>query len=58
MVISNKEELEGMRTAGRLASQVLDMIGEYVVPGVTTGDLDQRCHAYIIKTLDAIPAPL
>jgi methionyl aminopeptidase len=51
-------ELDGMRLAGRLAAQVLDMIGAHVQPGVSTDELDAICHAYITGTLDAIPAPL
>lgn len=47
-----------MRVAGRLAADVLDMIGDYVKPGVTTGELDQICHDYITKQQQAIPAPL
>ena len=34
------------------------MIRPHVVPGVTTGILDQICHDYIVNTLGAIPAPL
>jgi methionyl aminopeptidase len=48
---------EGMRKAGLLAAQVLDMITDYVVPNVTTEELDQRCHDFIIQN-GAIPAPL
>ncbi len=47
-----------MRVAGRLAADVLDMIGEHVKPGVTTGELDAICHRYITETQGAIPAPL
>ena len=47
-----------MRVAGRLACQVLDMIAPHVAQGITTGELDQICHAYIVGNLDAIPAPL
>ncbi len=47
-----------MRVAGRLAAEVLDMIGEHVRPGVTTGELDTICHEYITGVQDAIPAPL
>ena len=36
-----------MRIAGRLAADVLDMIGDYVKPGVTTDELDRICHEYI-----------
>ena len=49
---------EQMRTAGRLAADVLDMIGPYVVPGVTTDELNARCHEYIVNTQQAVPAPL
>jgi len=47
-----------MRVAGRLAAQVLEMIGEHVRPGVTTDELDALCHRYIVDTQQAIPAPL
>ena len=46
-----------MRKAGQLAAQTLDMITAHVVPGVTTGALDDLCHAFITKN-GAIPAPL
>ncbi|MCZ6890246.1 MAG: type I methionyl aminopeptidase [Gammaproteobacteria bacterium] len=52
------EEIEKMRVAGRLAADVLDMIGEYVTPGATTEDLDRRCHNYIVDDLGCVPAPL
>ncbi len=58
VTIKTPEEQDKMRIAGRLAADVLDMIGEYVKPGVTTGELDQICHDYITGTQDAIPAPL
>ena len=45
-----------MRTAGRLAASVLEMIGEHVQPGVTTEDLDRICHDFIVDELDCIPA--
>jgi len=47
-----------MREAGRLAAEVLDFIGPYVKPGVTTGQLDQLCHDYIVNVQKAIPACL
>jgi len=52
------EEIDKMRTAGRLAASVLEMIGEHVEPGVTTEDLDRICHDFIVDELDCIPAPL
>ena len=47
-----------MRTAGRLAARVLEMIGEHVVPGVTTDHLNTLCHEYIVDELGCVPAPL
>lgn len=48
---------EGMRKAGAFAAEVLDMITDYVVPGVTTEELDDICHKYITKH-GHIPAAL
>jgi methionyl aminopeptidase len=56
--LKNAEAQARMRVAGRLTADVLDMIGEYVKPGVTTNELDQVCHKYIVETQQAIPAPL
>ena len=47
-----------MRVAGRLAADVLDMITDYVKPGVTTDELDTLCYRHITEVQDAIPAPL
>lgn len=58
VTIKTPDELEKMRIAGRLAADVLEMIEPYVLPGVTTEDLNQRCHDYIVDTQHAIPAPL
>ncbi len=56
--IKTTEEIEKMRVAGRLAAEVLEMIGTHVQPGVTTDELDRICHDYIINEQQAIPAPL
>ena len=58
VTIKTPQQQEKMRVAGRLAADVLDMIGDYVKPGVTTGELDRVCHEYITSVQDAIPAPL
>ena len=50
-------DFPGMRAAGRLAAETLDMITPHVRPGVTTGELDRLCHDFIIAH-GAIPAPL
>jgi methionyl aminopeptidase len=56
--IKTPEDQDRMRVAGRLAAEVLDMIGEHVVPGVTTEELDLLCHDYIVNHQHAIPANL
>ena len=38
------EDFEGMRKAGRLAAEVLDMLVPLVKAGVTTEQLDKTCH--------------
>ena len=56
--IKTADEIDKMRIAGKLASEVLDMIEQHVVAGVTTDELDRLCHDYIVNVQDAIPAPL
>ena len=56
--IKTPQEIEKMRTAGRLASEVLLMIEEHVKPGVTTQEINDICHDFIVNTQGAIPAPL
>ena len=58
VTIKTPAEQDQMRVAGRLAADVLDMIGPYVVPGVTTEELNARCHEYIVNVQQAVPAPL
>jgi methionyl aminopeptidase len=52
------EDLDAMRVAGRLASEVLDYITSYVKPGVSTGMLDKLCHDYMVNVQGTVPAPL
>ena len=58
VTIKTPEEVEKMRIAGRLAAEVLRMIRPHVQPGITTGELDQICHDYIVNVQQAVPAPL
>ena len=58
IIIKNPEEIEKMRIAGRLAAEVLEMLVPRVHVGVSTGELDQICHKYIVDIQKAIPAPL
>lgn len=50
-------DFAGMRNAGRLAAETLDMITTHVKPGVTTEELDRLCHDFIVSH-NAVPAPL
>lgn len=45
--IHTVKDVTQMRVACRLASRVLDCATPFVVPGMTTGKLDQLCHAYM-----------
>lgn len=56
--IKTAADIAAMRLAGQLASEVLDYISPFVVPGVTTEKLDQLCHDYMVDVQDCIPAPL
>ena len=56
--IKTPEEIEKMRVACRLASEVLDYIEPFVKVGVTTEELDRLCHHYMVDVQGCIPAPL
>ena len=58
ITIKTADEIDKMRVAGRLAAEVLEMVVPYVLPGVTTDQLDQLCHRHIVEVQQAIPAPL
>ncbi len=57
IVLHDEASFVGMRKAGRLAAETLDFITEHVKPGVTTEELNQLCHDFIVGH-EAIPAPL
>jgi methionyl aminopeptidase len=58
VIIKTPDEIDKMRVAGRLAAEVLEMVGEHVTAGVTTAELDRICHDYIVGVQQAVPAPL
>jgi methionyl aminopeptidase len=58
VTIKTPAEQDGMRRAGRMAADLLDYIGPYVVPGVTTDELNERCHRYMVEVQKTVPAPL
>jgi methionyl aminopeptidase len=57
-VIKTAHEIEKMRVAGRLAAEVLDFIAPHVAAGITTGELDELCHDYMVQEQQTTPAPL
>jgi len=58
VTIKNAQQIEKMRIAGRLAAEVLEMITPQVKKGVTTDELNQICHDFIVNEQKAVPAPL
>ncbi|VEB42914.1 Methionine aminopeptidase [Chromobacterium violaceum] len=56
--IKDAQDIEKMRIAGRLASEVLDFITPHIKPGITTEAIDKLCHDYMVNVQGTIPAPL
>lgn len=56
--IKDAAAIRKMRAVGALAAEQLEMIEEFVKPGVTTGELDRICHDYTVNQQGATPAPL
>jgi methionyl aminopeptidase len=57
ITIHKPEDFAGMRRAGKLAAETLDMITAHVRPGISTGEIDKICHDYMVER-GAIPATL
>jgi len=57
IIIKNKEQIEGIRNSSKLAGEVLHYITDFVKEGVSTYDLDQLIHNYIVEH-GAIPATM
>ena len=58
VIIHTPEEIEKMRELGRLAAEALDYIGQFVRPGVTTNEIDQKIYDYHVNVQGGYPAPL
>jgi len=56
--IKSAQDIEGMRVAGRLASEVLDHLAPQIRPGMTTEAIDKICHDFMVNVQQTIPAPL
>ena len=57
ITIHKPKDFAGMRRAGKLAAETLDMITPHVRPGISTGEIDKLCHDYMVER-GAIPATL
>lgn len=47
--VQSPETIERMRVAGRIAAQALELAGKHVVPGITTDELDQIGHDFLVQ---------
>lgn len=47
--IYDDADFAGMREAGRIAAEILDMVGEFVVPGATTAAIDDFIREEIVR---------
>src|SRR4029453_9156850 len=56
--LKTSEDVDKLRVRGKLAGEVLDYITPHVTAGVTTGELDRLCHAYMVDVQKTVPAPL
>ena len=54
--LKSQQEIDCMRTAGQLAAEVLDVVTPFVVPGVSTEELDKICFNHITEVQKAVPA--
>ena len=54
IILKNKDQIEILRRAGRVVSQTLDMVGEVLKPGMTTGELDALIETFI-RSKGAVP---
>ncbi|MCP4682634.1 MAG: type I methionyl aminopeptidase [Desulfobacterales bacterium] len=55
--LKEKAAIEGIRRAGRVAIDTLDMIEGEIRPGISTDEINSMVHSFILKN-GAIPAPL
>jgi methionyl aminopeptidase len=58
ITLKSADDLAAMRVAGRLASEVLDMLTPHVKAGISTEELDRLAHDHIVHVQGAVPAPL
>ncbi|WP_455821237.1 type I methionyl aminopeptidase [Pseudomonas cerasi] len=54
--IKTVDELSRQRHAGRLLASVFEMLDTFIVPGVTTLDINNRAEKFIVEQLQSRPA--
>lgn len=55
IILKSKREIEYIREAGRITANALQLMKKLAKPGITTGELDQRCEEYI-RSCGAFPS--
>ncbi|MDY6905555.1 MAG: type I methionyl aminopeptidase [Thermodesulfobacteriota bacterium] len=55
--VKTAADVAGIRAAGRLAIELLDMAEEMIQPGIATDAINMTLHDYTVKN-NAVPAPL
>ncbi|QJC30625.1 type I methionyl aminopeptidase [Enterobacteriaceae endosymbiont of Neohaemonia nigricornis] len=58
ILIKNSKEIKKIRKSCQLAAEVLEMIDLYIVPGISTEEINNICHNYIVYVQKAKPATL
>jgi methionyl aminopeptidase len=58
IALKSPAEIDAMRVAGRLASEVLDFLAPHIRPGITTLQIDQLAHEYMVSVQGTVPATL
>lgn len=56
-IIKNEADILGMKKAAKINNAVLDLVGEKIKVGMSTEELNQLVHTYIVEQ-GGIPAPL
>lgn len=57
VIIKNSLQIEGIKKSSKLAAQTLNYLKDFVKVGISTNEINNLAHQYIIKH-NAIPAPL
>lgn len=55
--VKTPEQIQGIRRAGQLVIETLDLVAPYIRPGITTDEINTMVHEFTIRH-GAVPAPL